>query len=102
MFHQVQRRTSPAHWYTDHPTNGLARDLFSFGLSSRTPNIPSDGTYKVEVMFYNNNNDLLYSKMLSFNTGTHDFQMANTSFTLPVNYSKITYQITLQESTGTA
>jgi len=82
--------------------NGSAGGLFSFGLSSRTQNIPSDGTYKVEVMFYNNNNDLLYSKMLSFNTGTHDFQMANTSFTLPVNYSKITYQITLQESTGTA
>src|SRR5258706_245213 len=82
--------------------NGIAGDLFSFGLSSRTQNIPSDGTYKVEVMFYNNNNNLLYSKLLSFNTGTHGFQMANTSFTLPVNYSKIVYQITLQESAGTA
>jgi len=82
--------------------NGVAGDLFSFGLSSRTQNIPSNGTYKVEVMFYNNNNNLLYSKLLSFNTGSHDFQMANTSFILPVNYSKIVYQITLQESTGTA
>ncbi len=82
--------------------NGVAGDLFSFGVSSRTQNIPSDGTYKAEVMFYNNNNNLLYSKTLSFNTGSHDFQMANTSFILPVNYSKIVYQITLQESTGTA
>ena len=53
-------------------------------------------------MFYNNNNNLLYSQMLSFNTGSHGFQMANTSFILPVNYSKIVYQITLQESIGTA
>jgi HYR domain-containing protein len=82
--------------------NGVAGDLFSFGVSSRTQNIPSDGTYKADVMFYNNNNSLLYSKTLSFNTGSHDFQMANTSFILPVNYSKIVYQITLQESTGTA
>jgi hypothetical protein len=82
--------------------NGVAGDLFSFGVSSRTQNIPSNGTYKAEVMFYNNNNNLLYSKTLSFNTGSHDFQMANTSFILPVNYSKIVYQITLQESTGTA
>src|SRR5215213_3203508 len=82
--------------------DGVAGDLFSFGVSSRTQNIPSNGTYKAEVMFYNNNNNLLYSQMLSFNTGSHGFQMANTSFILPVNYSKIVYQITLQESTGTA
>jgi hypothetical protein len=82
--------------------NGSAGDFFSFGLSSRTQNIPSNGTYKVEVMFYNNNNNLLYSKLLSFNTGTHDFQMANTTFNSPANYSKIVYQITLQESTGAA
>jgi hypothetical protein len=82
--------------------NGVAGDFFSFGLSGRTENIPSDGTYKVEVMFYNNNNNLLYSQMLRFNTGTHNFEMANTSFNSPVNYSKIVYQITLQESTGTA
>jgi len=82
--------------------NGGVGDFFSFGLSSRAENLPSDGTYKVEVMFYNNNNNLLYSQVLSFDTGTHNFEMANTSFNSPVNYSKIVYQITLQESIGTA
>jgi len=81
---------------------GLTGDFFSFGLSSRTLNIPANGTYKVEVRFYNNNNSLLYTQALTFNTGTHDFQMANTSFTSPVNYSKIVYEIKLQESAGTA
>lgn len=82
--------------------NGLANDFFSFGISSRALNIPANGVYQAEVRFYNNNNDLLYTQVLKFNPGTHNFEMANTSFKSPVNYSKIVYQIAFQESAGTA
>ena len=79
---------------------GHAGDTYSFGMYSAANN--GGGTYRVELLFYNNFNKLLGSNYLDFNAGTHDFELVNGSATAPVNYNKIIFRFVYQNSTGRA
>ena len=79
---------------------GHAGDTYSFGMYSAANN--GGGTYRVELLFYNNFNKLLGSNYLDFNAGTHDFELVNGSATAPVNYNKIIFRFVYQNPTGRA
>jgi hypothetical protein len=79
---------------------GAAGNTFSFGLFSRALNVPVGGTYKVEVSLFNRFNRVMYTQTLTFNAGTHDFEMVQGQFTAPAAFTKIRFRIYFQQSTG--
>jgi M6 family metalloprotease-like protein len=80
--------------------SGLAGDKYSFGLWSRAQTVPVAGLYKVELMFYNNFGRVIGIQTLSFNTGTHGFELAYVIATAPANFSRIGFRFTFQKTSG--
>jgi hypothetical protein len=81
---------------------GAAGNQFSFGLFSRALNVATAGTYKVEVALFDRFNRVMLTQFLTFNNGTHGFEMVNGQFTAPAAFTKIRYRIYFQKSVGTA
>lgn len=82
--------------------SGKAGDKFSFGLWSRTLNVPAAGLLKVEVTFHNKLNRVIGTQTLNFNTGTHDFELASGTATAPADYYRVSFKFTFQKTSGEA
>ncbi|MEW5938178.1 MAG: ExeM/NucH family extracellular endonuclease [Chloroflexota bacterium] len=82
--------------------NGLAGNMFSFGLFSKALNVPAGGTYRVEVALFNRLNRVMLTQTVNFNNGTHDFEAASNTFTAPAAFNKIRFRFYFQKSAGVA
>jgi hypothetical protein len=82
--------------------SGLAGDKYSFGLYSRANAVPAGGKYGVELIFYDRLNRVLATVPVSFNLGTHGFELAQGSATAPVSYYRVGFRFFFQKTGGTA
>ena len=84
------------------PQAGMIDDKYIFRLSSRAKDIPTNGQYKVEVIFTNLYNQVVGSKTLYFTNGTHDFETVVGKIAARAQYTWVTFRFTLQKAGGTA
>ncbi len=75
--------------------------MLTFALWSKASSVPSGGLYRLQVQFYNDTT-LLTTKTKSFAAGTHTFQRVASTYTAPGPYTKVVFQTTFQETSGTA
>ena len=81
---------------------GAVNDKFSFLLTSKSKSIPIGGIYRVEVELLNTYNQVVGSKTVNFNTGTHGWQTAAGTIIASKQYTWVVFRITLQETSGIA
>jgi hypothetical protein len=82
--------------------NGAAGQSFTFGLSSAANIVPAGGLYKVEASLFNRFNRVMYTQILTFADGSHDWQTLNDTFTAPSAFTKIRYRFYFQKTSGWA
>jgi len=81
--------------------SGVAGDDFLVGLWSKASNVPSGGKYRVTISILNGSTVLL-AKSVNFGTGTHNWQLRQTTITAPSAYTKVRVDIYFQKTSGMA
>jgi hypothetical protein len=81
---------------------GTTGDKYAFLLSSKARDIPTGGVYLVEVVLMNAYNQVVGSKTINLNTGTHDWQTVAGTIRATTQYAWVVFRFTLGEAGGTA
>lgn len=81
---------------------GEIGDKYVFILSSKARDVPSGGTYRMEVELLNTYNQRVGFKAVNFNNGTHRWQTPVGTITATQQFIWVIFRFRFQKTTGTA
>ncbi len=82
--------------------SGAAGDTFTFKIWNKTRGIqPAGGLYQAKLIFYDGS-DSVHTRVIKFKAGTHNWQLASLTFSVPANHTRIEVRISVVKTVGEA